>query len=386
MGGAGAAGKQGIIAITYTPPSGSIPAWTNGKRGKALDFDGSGSYISVGNAGSGIKTIAFWMKADDTTSRKIINIDGTDQIELNSSSEVVATSFPAATVYVDASTASAVVDTGWHFVVITDSTGVSASTFEIGRVASSYFDGKIDEVRTYTRALSAAEIAKLYQSGAVKFTTSSVALQQGSSLGSGLVGHWTFDGPDVTTVVADRSGQGNNGYFVGGATSSAKTIGHLGQALSFDGTSYIDIGSPASLAVSQFTICAWIKPSVLSSYHLIYGLANAPKFYLQDSALLLSGGTNPFTASIISADVWQHVCASNDASNTRFYLNGALNQTSADATTWSTSASQVKIAQDPSGSTQNFSGSIDDVRIYNRALTASEVKQLYNLGKATIRQ
>ena len=96
-------------------------------------------------------------------------------------------------------------------------------------------DGAIDEVRVYNRALSATEIAKLYGSGAVKVGASSVALQQGSTLANGLVGHWTFDSPDTRTTITDRSGQGNNGYFIGGATSSAKTNGKLGQALRFDG-------------------------------------------------------------------------------------------------------------------------------------------------------
>src|SRR5262245_55089447 len=57
-----------------------------------------------------------------------------------------------------------------------------------------------------------------------------------AALADGLVGYWSFNGPDVTDKVYDRSAQGNHGYFNGGSTSSAKTIGKLGQALSFDGT------------------------------------------------------------------------------------------------------------------------------------------------------
>jgi len=130
-----------------------------GVLGQALEFDGTDDYVSVGNVGSGIKTISFWMKADDITSIKIIDIDGTDQIEINGSSAVTATSFPASTVYVDASTASAVVTTGWHHVAITDTTGVNASALDIGRVSTGYFDGKIDDVRFYTKALSASEVS-----------------------------------------------------------------------------------------------------------------------------------------------------------------------------------------------------------------------------------
>jgi hypothetical protein len=52
---------------------------------------------------------------------------------------------------------------------------------------------------------------------------------------SGLVGYWSFNNLDVTDKVYDRSGQGNNAYFEGGATSTAKVSGRLGQGVRFDG-------------------------------------------------------------------------------------------------------------------------------------------------------
>lgn len=134
-----------------------------GRLGQALAFDGTDDYVNVGNTAETVRTVAFWMRADDTTSRKIINIDGTDQIELNGSNEVVATSFPSATVYVDGQTGSATIDGDWHHVVVTDSTGVSASSFEIGRVSTGYYDGILDDVRIYTRALSIDEVQRLYE-------------------------------------------------------------------------------------------------------------------------------------------------------------------------------------------------------------------------------
>jgi hypothetical protein len=120
----------------------------------------------MNNVGSSIKTVSFWMQANTTASKKIFNINGTRQIETNGSSNIVATSFPAATVYVDGSSSSAnIPDTNWHFVTITDSSGVSASTFDIGAVSTSYFNGKLDDVRVYNRALSQAEISSIYNDG-----------------------------------------------------------------------------------------------------------------------------------------------------------------------------------------------------------------------------
>jgi hypothetical protein len=117
--------------------------------------------------------------------------------------------------------------------------------------------GNLDDVRLYNRALSDAEIKQVYNLGQATQNTSSVNLQHGSSLASGLVGLWTFDGPDVTDKIYDRSGQGNNGYFIGGSTSSAKTIGKLGQALTFDGSNGVDMGTHASLNIpGDLTISA----------------------------------------------------------------------------------------------------------------------------------
>ncbi|MCK9379229.1 MAG: LamG domain-containing protein, partial [Candidatus Moranbacteria bacterium] len=154
-----AGGNNGTI-------TGATPAI--GKKGQALSFNGTTDFVDAGDVGSGIQTISFWVKTDDATSRKIINIDGTDQIEIDGAGNVLATSFPDATVYVDGAVSPAV-DTSWHFVTITDAVGVNASTFQIGQVASSFFDGIIDEVRIYNRAFSSDEVLRLYNLGSAEY-------------------------------------------------------------------------------------------------------------------------------------------------------------------------------------------------------------------------
>ncbi|MCG2700589.1 LamG domain-containing protein, partial [Candidatus Parcubacteria bacterium] len=142
-------------------------AVTGGATGQALRFDGVGDYIAAGDVYNGVKTLAFWLKADNVASKKIIDIDGTDQIETDGSGNILATSFPAATIYIDSVVAS-LITTDWHFVAITDTTGVNASAMDIGRVAAGYFSGLIDEARIYNRALSADEVGELYRVGARK--------------------------------------------------------------------------------------------------------------------------------------------------------------------------------------------------------------------------
>jgi len=207
-------------------------ATTIGKIGQGVRFASANSqYVSVGDAGSEIKTVAFWMKANDATSQKLINIDGTDQIETNGSDQVVGTSFPGTTVvYVDGSSASTVVKDGqWHQVTITDTTGVTPSTLEFGRVSSTYFSGSLDEVRIYNRALSAQEVKRLYNMGG----TLHVGASQNQKITNGLVGLWSFDQADLAgTVAYDRSGNANNGTLT---NSPTRTIGKIGQGLDFDG-------------------------------------------------------------------------------------------------------------------------------------------------------
>src|SRR3989344_4178985 len=80
-------------------------------------------------------------------------------------------------------------------------------------------------------------------------------------LSEGLVGYWSFNDNDMAqspsnTFAMDRSGSGNNGTLTGGPT---RTIGKIGQGLSFDGVDdYVDSGTPASLNITaNISVCAW---------------------------------------------------------------------------------------------------------------------------------
>src|SRR3989344_2013408 len=103
--------------------------------------------------------------------------------------------------------------------------------------------------------------------GIYHYSDASFKISRPSTLNSGLVGHWTFDGADVTDKVYDKSGQGNHGYFIGGATTTAKVKGKIGQALKFDGVDdYVDVMNSSSLDITsdKLTLSAWIKPNTIS--------------------------------------------------------------------------------------------------------------------------
>ena len=116
-----------------------------------------------------------------------------------------------------------------------NSSSVVSHTFYIGEDpgfgADGSVNGIIDDVRVYSRALSANEVANLYAQNATNPTVingSASTLARGSTISSGLAGYWSFDGTDFNgTSVLDQSGNGNNGT----NNNATKTIGKLGQAL-----------------------------------------------------------------------------------------------------------------------------------------------------------
>ena len=217
---------------------------------------------------------------------------------------------------------------------------------------------------------------------------------------TGLVGYWKFD-ENSGTVAADSSGHDNNGSLQGGVTWAN---GYTNSDLNFDGvnddvnagTNYILSGGAA------LTLSAWIKPFTSTGYiaskrdtstcHMSW------EFYLSSGKLKFgistTAGPNPdvtltSNGSInTSGSVWTHVAATYDNNVLKVYINGAQDPTTA-SRTGSIVTSPVCYtligALGNSGSPSTvFSGLIDDIRIYNRALTATDVNNLYKDTKIII--
>ncbi|MFA6077283.1 MAG: LamG-like jellyroll fold domain-containing protein [Candidatus Paceibacterota bacterium] len=369
-----------------------------GKIGQGLDFGGVDDYINIGNVGSGIRTISFWIKAPSAASQKIINIDGTDQIETNGSSQITATSFPGATVYVNGVAGSTISAGTWNHVTITDSTGVNASTFELGRVSSTYLSGSLDDVRIYNRALSTTEITQLYNTGISKFGVSPT-----KALTSGLVGYWTFDGKNTpwTSATAgttlDSSGSGNTGTLTNMSQATSPVAGKIGQGLSFDGVNdYVVSSIGGSLNLTHTgTVSAWAKFTSATVYMVIagnenwatdrngfaigtWGTAGRLGFDMGNAA----GDNYINTTSAWNNGQWHMVTAKWDGSYMNLYVDGVSAATQKSQTIDAVSnVYAFTIGKNPAANNYYFNGSIDDVRVYNRALSATEILQLYNLGR-----
>jgi len=411
---------------TGTLAGSTLPSWINGKRGKALSFDGSTgkvsfSAISMGTTNSATLWVDYQDTGDgvllgDTSGNYFFYVDQTNvyySAGLGNFVTVAHGGLPAGQwTQLGVSRSGSTVTFYKNGVqlgspqTLTSNSSLSIST--IGSYSDSSFpaQAKIDDVRVYNRVLSASEFGKLYQNGVVKLGASGAALQAGSSLASGLVGYWTFDGPDLAWssqtagTVADHSGAGNTGTLTNMNRSSAPALGKLGQGLLFDGIDDYVLTGPLASSPTTETLALWVYPqaagvivaelgqaTINTGYHFIkLGINTALTFRgnIWNCAGSLVSGT-------ISLNTWYHLALAFTGSEERLYVNGALVSTVSCTRTPPTTqylAFGATDSQTSGGfdSTAYFTGKMDDVRLYNRALSASEITQLYNLGRATIKR
>jgi hypothetical protein len=291
---------------------------------------------------------------------------------------------------------------------VTDGGG---NVLEFGRRANAadyLFNGLIDEVRIYNRALSAGEIGELYRSGAERLVK--VNMPENDKLTGGLVGFWSFNGQSMdwgANTATDDSPNSNTGTMTNMSTTTSPVPGVVGQALTFDGTDdYVDAGNPASLnIVNAGTVSAWIyMPSVPAngvywgvagkydgSTHrrgyglLVRGLSGGAKlfFNLGDD----SSGQEVVGSTVMNANQWYHLVGTWDGSNITGYVDGNIDV--GPTTQTITPVSDVRdmligAADRLSTPFRFYDGTIDEARVYDRALSASEITELYSAGKARI--
>ena len=210
--------------------------------------------------------------------------------------------------------------------------------------------------------------------------------------GDGLLGHWKLDDNAGNKTVADSSVNNNTGTSQQN-TSVLSTTGKIDSALTFNGSSdYIDCGNGSSLQErSTLTVSAWINGSDYTKpYNMIicgdkknldfsWGLRvdnGVAKFFVR------AGGYKVATGPSLSVGQWYYVVGVWDrnggANNLKIYVNGQLQGQSTVNADMDVSTVNVCIGRiNFPGINQYFKGLIDDVRIYNKVLSASEITALY---------
>jgi large repetitive protein len=210
-----------------------------------------------------------------------------------------------------------------------------------------------------------------------------------------LVGWWMFD--EGSGAIVYDSARNNNGTVYGNA---AWIAGRINGALNFDSVNdYVNIpDDDNSLDItSQITIAAWIKPNDYSYYYIVakqpsgsaegYAAGNY-EFALNGSYLeflhqiYAEGGDEYYDSTLsVTKGVWQHVAVTLKANESvKFYINGEPAGTSPQNTPFGIVNNEpVRIGRIKSDEYW-FYGGIDDVRIYNRALSGTEIQKLYQRG------
>jgi hypothetical protein len=410
------------------------PKPTIGKIGQALNFDGSDDYIKLSDnsplstVGDASFTLSAWVKGSNSTKaqqwiiardnrsaqggedRRIISLALTH----DSINEARFSIFDGLALTEALSTAG-YTDGNWHHLVgirntQTDSVylyvdGVLISSADDVTTASintaghpfyiseindvdgldAFVDGQIDDVRIYNRALSADEIKRLYKIGGTLKINQSL---NSNSLNSGLVGHWTFDAANMAGNIAyDKSGQANNGTLTNGPTRKA---GKLGQALNFDGVDdYVGATDNSTLDLDHHTISAWLRHSsdALTGWEAIVTKGDASyRMHLcgncgQTFGAAINDGTDAVSSNTVpEPGRWYHVVATYDRVSLKIYVDGVLEGSDPATAAVVNVAHNFAIGENLQQTGRHWSGQIDDVRLYNRAITPDEIKRLYKMG------
>ncbi|MCW1925012.1 tandem-95 repeat protein [Luteolibacter arcticus] len=208
-------------------------------------------------------------------------------------------------------------------------------------------------------------------------TNPKLSASQPAATYANLRGWWKFD-ENSGTVADDSTGRIQDGA-VSGATWTAGTAQG---ALSFDGAD--SVSTPSSLLSNRpaFTLSGCYKSSLANGDRIgLWGQDDAVEFGISGRSLQIwTPGGGSASTPLPSVGQWHHVTCVGDGTTLKIYIDGVLATTGGSATSnYGSSASPFRIGGggiwDPTGN--GFTGEIDDVRIYERALSAAEVRALH---------
>jgi hypothetical protein len=205
-----------------------------------------------------------------------------------------------------------------------------------------------------------------------------------------LLADWTFD-ESSGAIAYDSSGNGNTGTIVDtGGNPITWGSGLIGEALYFDGETEVTVPNSASLnPLNGISIAGWVNADYWGSGSYVpriiekgasdnqYALLSTSSGQLEFLLAGVSNGT--LVANAPSNSSWHHLAGTYDGTVMRFYVDGqqVAQQTASGPPI--TSSDPLAVGIKPGGTALTaFSGSIDDLRIYGRALSSSEINQLFN--------
>lgn len=382
-----------------------------GKLGKAGNFNGSNNNVSIGNTGlptgTTARTLEAWAKTTSASLGEIFSY-GTNSsgqafiIGINGSSGIFTSNWAATNLTTTATANNGV----WHHIVVTYDGSTTATIYMDGirlgtqtitwntvagtafigsRIAAAeYFNGQIDQVRIFNYARSAAQVAWDYNQGAP-------------------VAWWKFDECQGATI-NDSSGNGNTGTW-SGASSGVTNLGTCAvptgawyngangkrnASLSFDGSDDF-ITTTQSSSSNTFTWNTWVYPTSVSSDQMFLGpyvaggISSAYYFRINSSKAFVSISTTVAQRTLagnqtLSNNTWYLLTAVYDGTKLYLYVNGVLDATGSVLNETLNPWGIGRIGRWTDGDQRPFFGKLDDIRLYNYAMTPTQIKTLYSNG------
>ena len=390
-GGSNTATKTNYISVTAPTTTAPIASFTAGPAS-----GGAPLLVTFTDTSAGSVTNRSWNFGDGTTSTaqnpvKTYGAPGTYTARLtvgNSSGSTSATKTISATAIAPVASFSANPRSGAAPLAVSFT---NTSTGTITSYSWSFGDGGTSAAPnpTYTYAKAGTYTVSLATTGPAGSNTKTQANHitvSAAQAGGGLVAAYNFEEASGATVV-DASGNSNHGAISGAARI---TSGKYGKALSFDGVNdWVTINGSASLGLTtRVTVEAWVYPNNLDSGWWYCVLAKdhsgGASYYLAASSdrnqpefgvgtedwgwYKLYGGP-----SLLQPNAWVHLAATYDGAIQRLYVNGSEVSNRSQSGRMMVSDGALRIGGSGTWS-EFFRGRIDEVRIYNRALSASEIQ------------
>jgi len=384
------------LAKTYTLPKPSnaitltvsgIPIWYQGYADKTIL-----SNISMSDAKDPIDWVYYTYSIDINQNKYQIlwYLENVDSITYNS---IIDQAYAEPTTYANRFP----ITKGWKLWIILDSTTLIPAQSKIW--AGNSFDTASGTTSSWFTA-QFTNTEKLVSTGWITPLLAAMTVYQPKTLSQydpSLVGYWDMEttiNSGWVKVLKDLSQYSNNWILLWG-TLAGWTDGKIGKAVSFDGTNdYISTGNGSSLNLTTaFTITSWIKPDTASLIHrpwfnkwgylltrITSNWQTSVYWYLQINAVTRETSA----AFVVPQGTWNYLVERyNSVDHTlKFYLNGIEVYTNSSLPSPyvldGNSAIPLQLGTDGSG---YFSWSLDEVRVYNRALSYSEISTLYNASK-----
>ena len=246
---------------------------------------------------------------------------------------------------------------------------------------------------TYTDETTAANTTYYYRAAAVGITgtgafTSNLTVATGNAGAgpvAGLIAHWKFDETTGTTA-ADSSDSGLT------ATTTAATTWIAGKSGNAALNPKFTLSDSSSLTLTDgntaFTISLWANTTTSDDFTVLAGFEGTgntgDRYAIKTSGgniqATVGGATATANLPTTSNGTWVHIVAVNDptAGNSKVYVNGMQSGANGNVINLSSSTSQWTMGTYWNSGSYDYTGALDDVQVYNRALTPAEVTLLYN--------